>query len=52
FRLNAHVEIVERDPFHGPITALVDGKRRVVGFQVADNILVSGANSGQPDSNR
>lgn len=46
FRLNARVEIVERDPFHGPITALVDGKRRVVGFQVADNILVSSENSG------
>ena len=41
FRLNARVEVVERDPFKGPITALVDGKRRVIGHQVAENILVA-----------
>lgn len=46
FRLNARVEVVERDPFRGPITALVDGKRRVVGYQVAENILVT----CQPDT--
>jgi DtxR family Mn-dependent transcriptional regulator len=47
FRLNARVEVVERDPFRGPITALVDGKRRVVGYHVADNILVASENSSR-----
>ncbi|MBI1256623.1 MAG: metal-dependent transcriptional regulator [Chloroflexi bacterium] len=41
FRLNARIEVLERDPFNGPITALVDGKRRVVGHHVAENILVA-----------
>ena len=41
FRLNARIEVVERDPFNGPITALVDGKRRVIGHHVAENILVA-----------
>ena len=41
FRLNARVEVVERDPFHGPITVLVEGKKRVIGHQVAENILVA-----------
>jgi Fe2+ transport system protein FeoA len=42
FVLNARVEVAERDPFDGPITVRVDGKRRVIGHQVAENILVSG----------
>ncbi|HVU10178.1 MAG TPA: metal-dependent transcriptional regulator [Phototrophicaceae bacterium] len=41
FRLNARVEVVERDPFNGPITTQVDGKRRVIGYRVAENILVT-----------
>ena len=41
FRLNAVVEIMARDPFNGPITVRIDGKRRVVGHQVAENILVA-----------
>jgi DtxR family Mn-dependent transcriptional regulator len=41
FRLNARIEVIERDPFEGPITVLVDGKRRVIGHQVAENILVA-----------
>jgi DtxR family Mn-dependent transcriptional regulator len=41
FRLNARIEVVERDPFEGPITVHVDGKRRVIGHQVAENILVA-----------
>ncbi len=41
FRLNAVVEILARDPFNGPITVRIDGKRRVVGHQVAENILVA-----------
>jgi len=47
FKLNARIEVIERDPFNGPITALVDGKRRVVGHHVAENILV--AVEVQPD---
>ncbi len=47
FRLNARIEIIERDPFKGPITALVDGKRRVIGHHVAESILV--AAEVQPD---
>jgi branched-chain amino acid aminotransferase len=35
------IEVVERDPFKGPITALVDGKRRVIGHHVAESILVA-----------
>jgi DtxR family Mn-dependent transcriptional regulator len=45
FRLNAHVEVVERDPFKGPITALVEGKRRVIGHHVAENVLVATDNT-------
>lgn len=41
FRIDSRVEIVKRDPFEGPITARVDGENRVVGHQVAENILVS-----------
>lgn len=40
FRLHSHLEIVAVDPFHGPITALVDGEMRVIGHHVADCILV------------
>jgi DtxR family Mn-dependent transcriptional regulator len=40
FKLQAHIELLGRDPFEGPITALVDGKMRVVGYQVAACILV------------
>jgi DtxR family Mn-dependent transcriptional regulator len=47
FRLNARVEVVERDPFKGPITALVDGKRRVIGHHVAENVLVATENSDE-----
>jgi DtxR family transcriptional regulator, Mn-dependent transcriptional regulator len=40
FKLQAQVEVLARDPFDGPITAIVDGKQRVVGHQVAESILV------------
>jgi DtxR family transcriptional regulator, Mn-dependent transcriptional regulator len=40
FKLDVWVEIVERDPFEGPLTVLVDGQRRMIGHQVAENILV------------
>ncbi len=41
FQLDVRVEVVERDPYNGPITVLIDGKRAVVGHQVADSILVA-----------
>ncbi len=41
FTLNAPVIVIERDPFDGPLTVQVDGKQRVIGHQVAENILVS-----------
>lgn len=44
FKLNARVEVVERDPFKGPLTVLIDGKRRVIGYVVAENVLVSAVN--------
>ena len=42
-KLNAPVEIIERDPFKGPLTVLIDSKRRVIGYGVAENVLVSAA---------
>jgi Fe2+ transport system protein FeoA len=41
FRLHANIEVVERDPFKGPLTVLVEGKRRVIGYGVAENVLVT-----------
>ncbi len=38
--LNASVEVVERDPFEGPVTVLVDGERQVVGHNVASSVWV------------
>ena len=40
FKLESRVEVIERDPFDGPITTLVDGKKRTVGHSVAACILV------------
>jgi|FLYN01.1.fsa_nt_gi DtxR family Mn-dependent transcriptional regulator len=40
FKLDSKVEVLERDPFDGPITTLVDGKKRTVGHNVAACILV------------
>ena len=45
FKLQAHVEVLSRDPFEGPLMAMVDGKMRVVGHQVATCIMV------EPESN-
>jgi DtxR family Mn-dependent transcriptional regulator len=42
FKLDAQIEVLARDPFKGPVTALVDGEQRVVGHNVADCILVEG----------
>jgi DtxR family Mn-dependent transcriptional regulator len=35
FQLGAQVEVIARDPFDGPITALVDGAQRVIGHNAA-----------------
>lgn len=40
FSLNASIELIARDPFHGPITSKVDGIERILGYQVASCILV------------
>jgi DtxR family Mn-dependent transcriptional regulator len=40
FKLDSKVEVIERDPFDGPITTMVDGKKRTVGHNVAACILV------------
>jgi DtxR family Mn-dependent transcriptional regulator len=42
FKLDAHIEVLARDPFDGPVTALVDGEQRIIGHNVADCILVEG----------
>ncbi|CAG0928209.1 Diphtheria toxin repressor [Planctomycetaceae bacterium] len=40
FTLDSEVEVLARDPFDGPISARVDGRERIVGFNVAECILV------------
>ncbi len=51
FCLDAQVKVLTRDPFKGPITALVDGQERVIGHAVAANILVD-VDDDQPPVNR
>lgn len=43
FHLGSRVEVVEREPFDGPLTALVDGQRQVIGHSVAACIDVESA---------
>ncbi len=38
--LHATVKVLQRDPFEGPITVLVDGEERVVGHTVAEAVWV------------
>jgi DtxR family transcriptional regulator, Mn-dependent transcriptional regulator len=38
--IGAEVELVTREPYDGPITVKVDGKRRVIGSELARQILV------------
>ena len=40
FALGASVEVTARDPFNGPVTALVNGQKAVIGYNVATCILV------------
>jgi DtxR family transcriptional regulator, Mn-dependent transcriptional regulator len=41
FHLETRVEVVARDPFDGPLTVLVAGQQRVIGYNVAACILVA-----------
>jgi DtxR family Mn-dependent transcriptional regulator len=41
FQLEASIEVTNRDPFNGPLTVLVNGQPRVVGYNVAECILVA-----------
>jgi DtxR family Mn-dependent transcriptional regulator len=38
--IGAEVELVSREPYDGPITVKVDGRRRVIGGELARHILV------------
>ena len=38
--LNAQIEVVERDPFDGPLTIRVNGVEQIIGHNVANCILV------------
>lgn len=38
--LHARVEVINRDPFDGPLTVIVNGKQRIVGHNVAASIWV------------
>lgn len=38
--IGAEVELISREPYDGPITVRVDGKRRVIGGELARQILV------------
>lgn len=38
--IGAEVELISREPYDGPITMKVDGKRRVIGGELARQILV------------
>src|SRR6476620_527396 len=38
--IGAEVELISREPYDGPITGRVDGKRRVIGGELARQILV------------
>src|SRR6185436_13994300 len=38
--IGAEVELVSREPYDGPITVKVDGRRRVIGGELARHVLV------------
>jgi DtxR family Mn-dependent transcriptional regulator len=41
--IGAQVEVLETDPFDGPLTLVADGQRQVIGLNVAHYVLVSSA---------
>lgn len=40
FSLNTEVEVTARDPFEGPLTIRVENQQTVIGYNVAESILV------------
>lgn len=40
FSLDTSIEVLERDPFQGPITVKLDNRETVIGYTVAESILV------------
>jgi len=40
FKLGAHVRVITRDPFDGPVSIEVDGQRQVIGANIAAVIFV------------
>ena len=40
FQLDATVEVVSRDPYEGPITIQLDGAETIIGYTLAESILV------------
>jgi DtxR family Mn-dependent transcriptional regulator len=40
FQLNAQVQVLARDPYQGPITIQLEGSKTVIGFILAESILV------------
>ena len=49
-RPGAHVEVVEKHPFDGPVVVLVDGQNRTVGERLAEKIFVKPRNLVAVDS--
>ncbi|MFW5691971.1 MAG: metal-dependent transcriptional regulator [Chloroflexota bacterium] len=50
FHLGSWVEMVNQDPFEGPVTALVENEEQVIGYQVARCILVDLPSSRKVDT--
>lgn len=40
FRLGVAVKVKHKDPFEGPLTVMVDGDENIIGYTVANHILV------------
>ncbi len=40
FKLNTALEVVEKEPFEGPLTINIDGSRRIIAHNMAQMILV------------
>jgi len=40
FQLNSRVEVIARDPYEGPLTIQLDGTETIIGYTLAESILV------------
>lgn len=47
--LNTPVQVIEKEPFEGPITVEINGTRRIIGHNIAQTILVEVDASSQTD---